>query len=51
VLALLTARSPNSTGTQPTSIVLSGPGVGTAGLVPAQQPPPSVPGTAGATTP
>jgi hypothetical protein len=52
VLALLTARSPTNTGPQTTSIVLTpAPAVGTAGLVPAAQPPPSAPGTAGATTP
>jgi hypothetical protein len=52
VLALLTARSPTNTGPQTTSIVLTPPpAVGTAGLVPAAQPPPSAPGTAGATTP
>ena len=52
VLALLTARSPTNTGPQTTSIVLTPPpAVGTAGLVPAAQPLPSAPGTAGATTP
>jgi hypothetical protein len=52
VLALLTARSPTSTGPQTTSIVLTPePAVGTAGLVPAPQPPPPNSGPAGAPTP
>jgi len=52
VLALVTARSPTSTGQPTPSLVLTpGPAVGTAGLVPAPQPPPAAGGTAGAATP